>query len=130
MKYNYLKLAVLISLMTVVNTLSFSQEDKNEKKIIYTTLDVKQNYEIISIIAAPEDIRTTSGFKLGPVEKAYNSAWEKFILAAKNLEADAVVGVRIEIENMNGNIVGRLLIYGTAVKFVEKNEEVEEAETD
>lgn len=125
MKYNYLKLAVLISLLTVVNSFSFGQEENREKKIIYTTLDVKQNYEIIQIIAAPEDIRTTSGFKFGPVEKAYNSAWEQLALTAQKLEADAVVGVRVELENMNGNIVGRLLIYGTAVRFIDEKAKTE-----
>lgn len=112
--------------MMAVNIASFSQQDTTEKKIIFTTLDVKHNYEIIQIIAAPEDIRGTSGFKLGPVEKAYNSAWENFILAAKKIDADAVVGVRVEIENMNGNIVGRLLIYGTAVRFIDDRDKIQD----
>lgn len=91
-------------------------EAVNEKKIVYTTLDIKQEYEIILIIAAPVDI--TGTFSGDPVTKAYKKAWQDFDAEAKKLNADAVVGVRVEMENMNGNIVGRLMLYGTAVKFI------------
>jgi len=39
----------------------------------------------------------------------------------QSIAADAFVGVHIELENMNGQIVGRILIYCTAVKFINKN---------
>ena len=100
---------------------AFGQDKTEQKKIIYTTLDIKQNYEIITIIAAPVDI--TSTISGSPVVKAYKTAWEQINQTAEAIKADAVIGVRIELENMNGQIVGRLLIYGTAVKFVEKTVE-------
>jgi len=31
--------------------------------------------------------------------------------------ADAVAGVRIELQNINSAVVGCLMIYGTAIKF-------------
>ena len=106
--------AIVVILITTSNS-AFCQDASKSKSIIYTTLDVKQDYEIISIIAAPVDI---VGTIMGdPVAKAYKSAWEKFEAFSKSIGADAVVGVRIEIQNMNANIVGRLMIYGTAVKF-------------
>ena len=36
---------------------------------------------------------------------------------AADLEADAVVGIRMEFENVTRDNVGRLIIYGTAVKY-------------
>ena len=106
---------LLIAIIAVKPFTVFGQDAEEQKNIIYTTLDVKQSYEIITIIQAPEDITTTAIG--GPVIKALNRAWKEFDKIAKSLDADAVVGVRIEIENMSGSIVGRLLIYGTAVKF-------------
>lgn len=108
----YLICAVVFSVF-FMSASSLNSEE--QKKIIYTTLDVKQNYEVISIIAAPVDISPSFG---DPVAKAYKAAWEQFMKTATSIGADAVVGVRIELQNMNGQIVGRLLIYGTAVKFI------------
>ncbi|MDX9695189.1 MAG: heavy metal-binding domain-containing protein [Bacteroidales bacterium] len=107
----------LVVIFTAKSVAVFSQDSQEQKKIIYTTLDVKQNYEIIQIILAQSDI--TSTFSGSPVVKAYTSAWDQFKKNAESNGADAVVGVRFELENMNAQIVGRLLIYGTAVKFVE-----------
>jgi uncharacterized protein YbjQ (UPF0145 family) len=115
-KLNLLTFA-FISLFLLSAPYVSSQEQT--KKIVYTTLDVKQNYEIIQIIAAAEDIIGSSGLKYSAVEKAYNAAWDKLMKTAESVGADAVVGVRVEMENMNAQIVGRLLIYGTAVKYVE-----------
>jgi len=114
------KLSFFVLLMVIVTVKpisAFCQDIKAEKKIIYTTLDVKQDYEIITIIGTPVDISTSFG---NPVGKAYNAAWEQFMKTAESIGADAVVGIRIEIENINSQIVGRLLMYGTAVKFTDK----------
>ncbi len=112
------KLVLFFALVVILTTLSisaFCRDDQQQKKIIYTTLDVKQDYEIISVIAALQDI---GGTVMGdPVAKAYKSAWEKFEAASKTFGADAVVGVRIELQNTSSAVVGRLMIYGTAVKF-------------
>ena len=111
------KLPLFFALVVILTTLSmsaFCQDNQQQKKIIYTTLDVKQDYEIISIIAAPVDISPGFG---NPIAKAYKSAWEQFEATSKSIGADAVVGVRIELQNMNSAVVGRLMIYGTAVKF-------------
>jgi len=115
MKKFYLLIFAVASMFLISASGNSLQEPK---KIIYTTLDVKQNYEIIQIIAAAEDIIGSSGLKYSAVEKAYNATWEKLMKTAETVGADAVVGVRVEMENMNGQIVGRLLIYGTAVKYV------------
>lgn len=115
-KINFLTFA-FISLLLISASSGISQVET--KKIVYTTLDVKNNYEIIQIIAATEDIIGSSGLKYSSVEKAYNAAWEKFMKTAETVGANAVVGVRVEMENMNNQIVGRLLIYGTAVKYIE-----------
>jgi hypothetical protein len=104
----------LAVILTVLSISAFCRDDQQQKKVIYTTLDVKQDYEIISIIAAPVDISPGFG---NPITKAYKSAWELFEANSKSSGADAVVGVRIELQNINSTVVGRLLIYGTAVKF-------------
>ena len=105
----------LAVILTILSMSAFCQDKQEQKKIIYTTLDVKQDYEIISVIAALQDI---GGTVIGdPIAKAYKSAWEKFEATSKMCGADAVVGVRIELQNINSAVVGRLMIYGTAVKF-------------
>lgn len=116
MKKSYLLIFAVISLFLISASSGINQQET--KKIDYTTLDVKQNYEIIQIIAAAEDIIGSSGLKYSAVEKAYNATWDKFMKTAETVGADAVVGVRVEIENMNSQFVGRILIYGTAVKYI------------
>jgi hypothetical protein len=61
--------AVLFSVFLMSASIPNSED---QKKIIYTTLDVKQDYEVISIIAAPVDISPSFG---DPVAKAYKAAW-------------------------------------------------------
>jgi uncharacterized protein YbjQ (UPF0145 family) len=117
MKKPYLLIFAFISLFSISASSGICQQET--KKIVYTTLDVKQNYEIIQIIAATEDIIGASGLRYTAVEKAYNATWEKLMKTAETVGADAVVGVRVEMENMNSEFVGRILIYGTAVKYIE-----------
>ncbi len=102
-------LAIIVS-VTLIG-LVFAQG----KKIIYTTLDIKQEYEIISIITGYAQV-PTAVFK-DPFLKAHKAAWKDFMKTAAAAKADAVVGVRMDFENITKDMVGRLIIYGTAVKF-------------
>lgn len=114
-------LLLIVALILFAQSSALGQDKTEQKIIIYTTLDVKQEYEIVEIIAATYDV--TSTFSGSPILKAYTNAWDQFKKNAETIGADAVVGVRIELENMNGQIVGRVLIYGTAVKFINKTVE-------
>lgn len=109
-----LLISVLVALAAIKPMSTYAQDAQGEKKIIYTTLDLKQDYEIISIVQSPDDLTPAMS---DPVKKSLKRAWDEFDKAAKALNADAVIGVRIELENMSGQMVGRILIYGTAVKF-------------
>ncbi len=124
MKKTNIILLIIVGFLTMpCIVIAKSSDDESEKKIIYTTLDIDREYEVLSIIASPEDVRPVSGLRgRGPVERAYEAVWEKFKNAAKEIEADAVVGVRIELENINQQVVGRILIYGTAVRFLEEQD--------
>ena len=105
---------VLVGIMgvgIVCSSLVWAQQ----KKIIYTTMDLKQDYEILSVIGWIEDV---AGDK--PMTNGYSAAWGKIEEQAKKLVADAVIGIHIDIEraDMVGvKNIGRVLIYGTAVKF-------------
>ena len=100
-------LGIVLMLMSSV----FAQE----KKIVYTTLDIKQDYNVISIITGFTAVETQL-FK-DPFEVALKNAWKDFNKKVKSSNADAVVGIRIVFENITKGNAGRLIIYGTAVKF-------------
>ena len=92
-----------------------SQDEKKTKEptITYTTLDVKQNYEIQQIVTGYSEITT-------PVNQVsflnvYTTAWAKLASEAYRLKSDAVIGLHVEF--INGTNEMRIVIYGTAVKY-------------
>lgn len=105
-------LAIIVS-VTLIG-LVFAQG----KKIIYTTLDIKQKYTIITVFAGYAKVESAI-FK-DPFERAYKNAWKDFEKKAETVKADAVIGVRMDFENLTKDNVGRFIIYGTAVKFNDK----------
>ena len=108
---------VTVVLATLMACIAGSVIAKEEKTITYTTLDVKQNYEIVRVIAGYTQIETA--MMRDPFDVAQQNAWAKLAEQAEGAEADAVVGIRMEFENITQNTVGRLIIYGTAVKYTE-----------
>ena len=87
-----------------------------QKKIIYTTMDLKQDYEILDLVVWLETITSGSGFG-DAMAGGYNTACKRIEEQAKKLGADAVIGYRVDIQNITRETAGRVLIYGTAVKF-------------
>ena len=85
--------------------------------LTYTTLDVKQDYQILQVIGGYSQIE--SALVQDPFEVAQGNAWRDIMKQAADLEADAVVGIRMEFENISRDTVGRLIVYGTAVKYTE-----------
>ena len=63
-----------------------------------------------------ETVTSGSGFG-DPMAGAYNTTWKKIEEQSKKFGADAVIGVRVDIQNITRETAGRVLIYGTAVKF-------------
>ncbi len=81
------------------------------KGMILTTLDIKQDYEIIGIVISQE---------IWVDEKLdYETGMSSLKIRAAELGADAVVGVRCFFCNNDGRITnsGNRRWYGTAVKF-------------
>ena len=92
-----------------------TQDEKKTKEptITYTTLDVKQNYEILQVITGYAEIAT-------PVNQVsflnvYTTAWAKLASEAYRLKSDAVIGIHVEF--INGANEMRIVVYGTAVKY-------------
>lgn len=83
--------------------------------LTYTTLDVKQDYEILQVVVGFSQLQTQ--LAQDPMVAAQGDAWRDIMKQAADLEADAVVGIRMEFENVTRDNVGRLIIYGTAVKY-------------
>ena len=81
--------------------------------ITYTTLDVKQDYEVLQVITGYTETTTT------PIKdsflKAYSTAWANLAAEAYKLKANAVVGIHVEFVNSTDNL--RIVVYGTAVKY-------------
>ena len=86
-----------------------------QTKIIYTTLDLKQDYEIISVITGFAKVQQAV-FK-DPLGGAFKKAWEDLEKNARKVGADAVIGIQIDFENLTKNNAGRIVISGTAVKL-------------
>lgn len=86
-----------------------------QSKVVCTTLDIKQDYDIIGVVSLQVNI--DSELFSDPLDKALEKIWPKFLELAEKAGADAVVGLRFDFENIQAGGVGRLLIYGTAVKF-------------
>ena len=81
--------------------------------ITYTTLDVKQNYEVLQVITGYSE--TTSAPTKDSFLKVYGSAWANLATEANKLKADAVVGIHVEFINNTDNL--SIVAYGTAVKY-------------
>lgn len=80
----------------------FAAEKKKPKEIIFSTVDIDEDYELIGIVSA----------RTGEVN--IDKANVKLKEEAKRLGADYVIGVRYF------NYGGYLYAYGTAVKIKEK----------
>ena len=84
-------------------------------KITYTTTDLKFEYEIIDICVHYQEFGTMT--LLDPLENAINKGVKNFEKKVIQLGGDAVVGFRFEFANRTQKDEGRLLIYGTVIKF-------------
>ncbi len=94
---------------------SCSQVNEKSKTnpITYTTLDVKQNYDVLQVITGFTE--TTTSPTKDSFLKAYSTAWANMSTEANKLKADAVVGIHVEFINSVDNL--RIVVYGTAVKY-------------
>jgi len=110
----FIPTVVLVAVVACVGGTVFA---KGEDDTVYTTLDVKQDYEIVQVIAGYAQIEPA--MVRDPFEVAQGKAWQQLAEQAAALDADAVVGIRMEFENLTRDTVGRLIVYGTAVKFAE-----------
>ncbi len=84
-------------------------------KIVCTTTDFKFEYEIIDICVHYQEFGTLT--LRDPLEGAINKGMQNFEKKIIQLGGDAVIGLRFEFANRTQKDEGRLLIYGTAIKF-------------
>ena len=84
-----------------------------EPSITYTTLDIKQDYQIQQIITGYSET-TTLPVKKDSFLNVYSTAWAKRSEAYR-LKSDAVIGIHVEF--ISGTNELRIVVYGTAVKY-------------
>ena len=85
-------------------------------KIIYTTADLKYEYEIIGLATHYQELSVSLSFR-DPLEGAIKEGMKRFEKKVIEMGGDAVVGLRYNFANRTVKDEGRLLIYGTVVKF-------------
>ena len=116
-KYNFSPIAIIF--VVVIFCISCSQPNKDkttitkQKNITYTTLDVKNEYEVIRIITGCSDV--TADLSKENILSAYGAAWTNISKEAYNNKADAVVGIHVEFITTTNNVI--IIVYGTAVKY-------------
>jgi len=91
------------------------QETPQDAPLLATTVDLKQEYQVIDIVRHYEQFGTGAD----DLEGALAAGWKIFQEKVRSARATAVVGVRLEIANPTRNPTqkGHLLIYGTAVRL-------------
>lgn len=107
-------LAISLGVCTTFGTTKTAFAADN-KKIIFTTTDLKEDYDIIEMFYDVVDVDTT--FTGDPFEKGIGKALAMIKKEAIDAGGDAIVGFRIEIANFSNNYVGKAMVYGTVVKF-------------
>jgi len=85
-------------------------------KIIYTTADLKYEYEIIGLATHYQELSVSLSLR-DPLEGAIKEGMKRFEKKVIEMGGDAVVGLRYNFANRTVKDEGRLLIYGTVVKF-------------
>lgn len=85
-------------------------------KILYTTADLKYEYEIIGVATHYQELGISLTFR-DPLEGAIKEGMKRFEKKVIGMGGDAVVGLRYNFANRTVKDEGRLLIYGTVVKF-------------
>lgn len=84
-------------------------------KITYTTTDFKFEYKILDICVHYQEFGALT--LRDPLEGAIKKGMQNFEKKIIQLGGDAVIGLRFEFANRTQKDEGRLLIYGTVVKF-------------
>lgn len=112
------KLIVTGMLIAMVFIVSFAAKSQTKtttttSNITYTTLDVKQAYDIQQVITGYTE--TTSTPNKDSFLKAYTAAWTNLSSEAYKLKSDAVIGIHVEFINCQDAM--RIVVYGTAVKY-------------
>ena len=107
----YFFLLICIAILVLSQT-SFAAEPE---RIIITTTDLNQEYEIIGVSQCVADVSTSFG--KDPFDKALAEAMSKVLNDTLSVGGDAVIGYRTSIVNFSGSYVGKVIAYGTIVKF-------------
>jgi uncharacterized protein YbjQ (UPF0145 family) len=85
-------------------------------KIICSTLDTNYEYDIIDIIAQYQEFKFSFNLR-DPLENAIKDGAKKLEERVIKAGGDAVIGLRLQFTSPVGREEGRLLIYGTVIKF-------------
>jgi len=85
-------------------------------KIVYSTLDTNYEHDIIDIITQYQEFKFSLNLR-DPLENALKDGAEKLEKKVIKAGGDAVIGLRLQFTSPVGREEGRLLIYGTVIKF-------------
>jgi hypothetical protein len=116
-KFSFRLIVIISFIVMLCESCSQNGNEKTsgekQKNITYTTLDVKNEYEIIRIITGCSD--ASASLSKDDILKAYSAAWANLATEAYNQKADAVVGIRATFITFESNAI--VIVYGTAVKY-------------
>lgn len=88
---------------------------KNSGKILMTTMDLRYDYEIIDVLVHYQEFGT---FTLrDPLANALSKGMQEFEKKAVKQGGEAIIGLRYQFMSRTEKDEGRLLIYGTLIKF-------------
>jgi hypothetical protein len=85
-------------------------------KIVYSTLDSNYEYDIIDMAAQYQEFKFSFSLR-DPLENAIKDGAKKLEKKVITAGGDAVIGLRLQFTSPMGKEEGRLLIYGTVIKF-------------
>lgn len=108
-------MVVVAALLLVAALKNDALAEEKYIPLIVTDLRPEWNYDILGSYWVFEDVDTS--FTGDPFKKAADRASDKMVAYAKSINADIVIGLRMEMSNFSGNYVGKLLMYGTCVRL-------------
>lgn len=92
---------------------SFRQNESGS--VICSTLDFRYEYEIIGVIFHYQEFGALT--LRDPLLSAVNTGLKKFKEKAAKMGGDAVIGLRFLFSNRTQKDEGRVLVYGTVIRF-------------
>jgi len=93
-----------------------ARDGESSKDVIITTGDLTKPYEVVDIIMSYQEFPQMS-YRQDPLVSCLNAATADLRNRARKAGASAIVSLKFDFENRTEKDEGRLLAYGTLVRF-------------